>query len=1198
MMKHLVFAVVLLAAVITVASTGVEPAAVGPDVVKQIAENGEADVIVLYKPQVSILSNAGNAALPMRNMTIDSMDLEILKRSPVVKGIFYDYPVHALLQDSTVLMNSTIVNSFEYDRNLTGSGQAVCVIDTGIDYTHPDLGGCSESSFLAGNCSKVVGGYDFVNSDTNPMDDNGHGTHVAGIVAANGSIRGVAPGATVVSLKALDNSGTGSSTNVINAVNWCTQNRTSYNITIISMSLGFDTLNSSYCDGFFEPITAIVNEAHAAGISVVAATGNNGNNGKIDMPACLRNVTSVASSTKADAISSFSNRNNVTDLMATGSTINSTRANGTSPSCTNSGQYSVCSGTSMAAPHVSGAFAVMRQFTLLENNTNLTPDQLENVFRITGKNITEGSINYPRINLYSAVLHFSKTPSIEFVSPTPSNGSKVQNISIKINITSSKNLSSAIIELNAVNYSLAGTQQNWNITFQSLPNLNYSYKVFVYDHVNKSNVSEVLNFEAGDFFPNVTIISPANNAYLNASNVTFLFNSTDEADAATNCTIYVDNAPNQTNATAERGISNFTVSYLFPGLHVWNIACIDSLSNNGSTSAYNFTVDLQIPAINITSPLNLTYNRTPLLNFSVTDNNTIGSCYYILNGIQYNASCVNSTLDAAMEGLNNFTLFVNDTAGNVNYTVQNFAVDIAPRLSVASPSNITYNSLNITINFTAIDVSTLDKCYYYNTTGNITFLDSCMNSTFIALNNSLNNITIYANDTAGNMNWTMINFSTDTIIPSITIESTYLLNASINDTSSLLFNATISEQPLTSLLEFNGTNFTMNGSSMSRYINISITKAGNFTFRIYVNDSAGNSNSTNGYVIVNDTISPSVSVSSPEATTYASSDISLAFTASDNIGISSCYYVLNSGLPVAGCSNVTFTASSGSNSITVYVNDTANNTNSTSVNFTYQIPVTQAVTSSSSSGGGGGGSSAKASQPVSNNQYSKSIGTISDVETVFPNTASVSEIRIEVINEVSNVRLIINEAGEAEITARVPDASFKYIKIDEFNITDADIRKAVIKFNVTSVWIRSMGFGNEDIVLQRFSSGSWQKLKTVQVSEDPFLVIYEAESPGLSLFSITGIKKVNASAVNETSNGAGNQTCSGPVLAVLGGQCTSYDTDCDVPEGWTVVDECPTYESNNWLLPALAIIIIVVVAVSFLLMRKPDSRKWKFNPDR
>jgi len=104
-----------------------------------------------------------------------------------VESVFVDFQVNTTLNESTSLVGAPQVwNLNDHSgQPVRGRGIRVAVIDTGIDYTHPDLGGC----FGAG--CKVAGGYDFYNNDNDPFDDNGHGTHVAGIIAANGSIRGL-----------------------------------------------------------------------------------------------------------------------------------------------------------------------------------------------------------------------------------------------------------------------------------------------------------------------------------------------------------------------------------------------------------------------------------------------------------------------------------------------------------------------------------------------------------------------------------------------------------------------------------------------------------------------------------------------------------------------------------------------------------------------------------------------------------------------------------------------------------------------------------------------------------------------------------------------------------------------------------------------------------------------------------------------
>ena len=184
-----------------------------------------------------------------------------LSHNPHVAGIYLDTQVHAI---DAELDNTWGVKRIGagtvHDGENTGTGVKVAIIDSGIDYTHPDIS------------ANYVGGYDFVNDDEDPLDDNGHGTHVAGTVAAlknDIGVVGVAPQASLYALKVLDANGSGYWSDIIAALEWAVDN-------------GMQVTNNSYGAGQ-NPGSAIETafaNADAAGILAIAAAGNSGNCGR------------------------------------------------------------------------------------------------------------------------------------------------------------------------------------------------------------------------------------------------------------------------------------------------------------------------------------------------------------------------------------------------------------------------------------------------------------------------------------------------------------------------------------------------------------------------------------------------------------------------------------------------------------------------------------------------------------------------------------------------------------------------------------------------------------------------------------------------------------------------------------------------------------------------------------------------------
>ena len=288
----------------------------------------------------------------------------------------------------------------------TGSSSVVVgVIDTGIDYNHVDLAAniWTNAGEVANNGIDDDGngfvddihGYDFVNRDGSPLDDNGHGTHVAGTIAAVGNngvgVTGVTWSTQVMAMKFMDANGSGYLSDAISAVNYATMMRSRYGVNV-------RVTNNSWGGGSFSSaLQNAIRASNSAGILFVAAAGNSGTNNdsspqypaNYDAP----NVISVAATNQNDQLASFSNYGAVTvDIAAPGVSIYSTGRNNL---------YATMSGTSMASPHVAAAAALAWAV-----NPNATVASVRDailrgadpISSLSGKVVTGG-----RLNLYNTV---------------------------------------------------------------------------------------------------------------------------------------------------------------------------------------------------------------------------------------------------------------------------------------------------------------------------------------------------------------------------------------------------------------------------------------------------------------------------------------------------------------------------------------------------------------------------------------------------------------------------------------------------------------------------------------------------------------------------------------------------------------------------------------------------------------------------
>lgn len=339
---------------------------------------------------------------PFLALSLTPGQVKALARLPFLVQVEYDEPVHVMMDTASTWFGVTKARGdFGVTGDRTGAEKTytkddivVAVIDTGIDPNHVDLDG-----------GKIIAWKDYINSQTTPYDDHGHGTHCAGIATGEGdggaAYRGVAPGAALIGLKVLNSLGSGSTSTITAAVDWCITNKATYGIEIISMSLG----SSGSSDGT-DSLSQAVNQAAANGIVPVVAAGNSGPaKYTIGSPAAAADAVTVGAMAdcgeKGFSLAYFSSRGPTADgrvkpdVASPGVNIMAAKSGTTD-------QYTSMSGTSMATPFIAGTVALM-----LDADPSLTVTQVKSLLQSTaidwctaGKDIDFGS---GRLDGYEAV---------------------------------------------------------------------------------------------------------------------------------------------------------------------------------------------------------------------------------------------------------------------------------------------------------------------------------------------------------------------------------------------------------------------------------------------------------------------------------------------------------------------------------------------------------------------------------------------------------------------------------------------------------------------------------------------------------------------------------------------------------------------------------------------------------------------------
>ena len=373
--------------------------------VAEQAKSGELMTPSIHQAQRDVLGEVKSGGvrviheydyIPFMALQVDRAAFEALQKNPNVIGIEEDVLMKPMLQQSVPLIGADDV----WLEGVTGAGQVVAILDTGVDKNHPALEdefgepkvvseACYSSNEPATSTTPETfslcpeGVEESTSEDSGlPCSVNGcdHGTHVAGIVVADGfentiPIKGVAPDARLISIQVFSLSSGGS------LVSWTTDQikglervyalNNEFNIASVNLSLGSFTTYSYVCD------LSLLNSAYklsvdklkSVGIATIAASGNSYSSTSISSPACISSVISVGATTKSDLLPSYSNSAPFLDLLAPGGdTIIGTKINSTIPE----NQFTELSGTSMAAPHVAGAWALLKsQYPSLSTDTIL-----------------------------------------------------------------------------------------------------------------------------------------------------------------------------------------------------------------------------------------------------------------------------------------------------------------------------------------------------------------------------------------------------------------------------------------------------------------------------------------------------------------------------------------------------------------------------------------------------------------------------------------------------------------------------------------------------------------------------------------------------------------------------------------------------------------------------------------------------------
>jgi len=366
-------------------------------------------------------------SIPYVAMEIDAAGLARLEAAGLeVEKIYEDRLAKPLLAESI----PQIEGDLALQAGIDGTGSVIAIVDTGVDKAHPFLADkvieeacyAASDTGIGGNCPNGQAAQETTGAGvpcTFSADTCQHGTHVAGIAAGSGSsFSGVAPGADLISIQVFHSSDEcgyfeaspcprASTSDIVAALERVYEIRDQYPIAAVNMSLGGGYSTGS-CDANFPALAAVIDNLRTAGIATVVASGNDGFINAISWPACISSAISIGAVDETNLVASFSNVSQDLDLFAPGTAIDSSIPGG---------GFDTFNGTSMATPHVAGAWALMEQvYPLATVDENLA--QLQTTGRPIVDSRAATNITRPLIRLGGAIGIESPLPVLSTVAPS------------------------------------------------------------------------------------------------------------------------------------------------------------------------------------------------------------------------------------------------------------------------------------------------------------------------------------------------------------------------------------------------------------------------------------------------------------------------------------------------------------------------------------------------------------------------------------------------------------------------------------------------------------------------------------------------------------------------------------------------------------------------------------------------------------